>query len=76
MRTTEQSLRLRTKVLVVFLAALIVYGGANWLLVKNERAECIQWTQEVQGSTLFIENIADWQRDQCESVGVPLPELP
>ena len=76
MRTAEQSLRLRTKVLALLVVLLLLFSAGNWLIQRSERAECVQWSQELQEHPQLGEHIAGWQSEQCEELGVPLPALP
>lgn len=59
---------------VIILAALAAFVLVlNWGLERAERAECIRWAQELTAYPHLRENVAEWQVDQCQALGVPLP---
>ena len=76
MTTFDRMLSITLRVLLVAVLTLAVLFFIEKSLERYERVECRAWTVEVQEHEHLRVNIAEWQVDQCETVGVPLPVLP
>ena len=76
MTTFDRTLSITLRILLVAVLTLALFFGLLWGLENQERSECRSWSVELQGNEHLQVSVAEWQADQCEELGVPLPASP
>jgi len=54
----------------MFLVGSMIMEGVRSAVSKEERMECLQWSQQAQDYELYYS--LQWQKDQCKAQGMEL----